>query len=402
MKRNALRAAAAYGLTCMLGLLCATSIADAQLLTSIGDPVHGERLFRQKHCSRCHGGGGDGSRVAPSVQRTALKRKPIELAGIIWNHSPEMTAKARELDIARPVLSGAETGDILAYLYSLSFSDAEGNAARGLVVLKEKRCLTCHTSARTGAPTDAPTLRDLSRFGSSVAMLEAMWRHAADMQDEMRAQQLRRVTFAADDMSHIITYLGTLASPSKASGQLKGDAREGATLFTVKGCSRCHAVYGFGGRVAPDLGTRSLPRTPSAIAGVIWNHGSRMRMVMERYGVPQPEFSSGELMNLVAYLYFLGFADPAGDVTRGRALFGSRGCARCHGTGTDARTRMGPDLSRSQAVLSSLEAARLMLEHAPKMEPKLKEMGLRWPEFEHTEMADLLAYITSLPAGKSN
>lgn len=402
MRKNALFTAGVYGLTCILMLLVEHSSAQAQLLTSIGDPAHGERLFREKQCSRCHGGGGDGSRVGPSVQKTALRRKPLELAGVIWNHSPEMTARARALGIARPVLSGAETGDILAYLYSLGFVDVPGNAARGLVLLKEKRCLTCHTNGRTAGPTDAPTLRDLTRFGSSVAMLDAMWRHSADMQDEMRAQQLRRIAFAADDMAHIITYLSTLAGPTKVSGQLRGDARDGATLFTVKGCSRCHAVYGFGGHVAPDLGTRKLPRSPSAIAGVLWNHGSRMRLVMERYGVPLPEFRDGELMNLVAYLYFLGFSDPVGDITRGRALFAARGCARCHGTSGDARTRVGPDLSRSQAVLSSLEAARLMWEHAPKMESRLKEFGLRWPQFEHSELADLLAYITSLPTGKSN
>ncbi|HEX6558625.1 MAG TPA: c-type cytochrome [Longimicrobiales bacterium] len=380
----------------LLLILTGVCALHAQLLSSIGDPARGERLFKDK-CTRCHGADAGGTTSAPALRKAGQPRQPLELAGLIWNHSPQMTAKARDLGVGRPVLTGAETGDVLAYLYSLNFVDAPGNAARGLVLLKEKKCVTCHT-AGTPAPTDAPSLRDLARFGSSVAMLDAMWWHAADMQDEMRAQQLQRVTLNGDDMSHILTYLRSLAgSAQSAPTRLSGDAREGAKLFSVKGCNRCHAIYGYGGRIASDLGVRSLPRTPGAIAGLLWNHGSRMRQLMERYGVPLPNFTRDELTNLVAYLYFLGFSDPAGDAARGRALFLSRGCVRCHATRSDARALVGPDLSRSQAVLSPLEAARLMWDHAPKMESKLREYGLKWPQFQHNELSDLLAYLNSLP-----
>ena len=394
------RASAGYVWSLCFGILlvflCSIN-APAQLLTSIGDPSRGERIFNSKACARCHGAQAGGTSRAPALRGTAKLRHPLELAGIIWNHSPQMSAKARQLGVARPVLTGSETGDVLAFLYSLSYADEPGNAARGLVLLKDKHCLTCHTNGKP-APTDAPSLRDLAKFGTSVAMLDAMWLHAADMQDEMRAQQLRRVVFNPDDMAHIITYLRTLNGARPAVQPLAGDAREGAKLFSVKGCNRCHAIYGYGGHVGPDLGTRSLPRTPSAIAGLVWNHGSRMRQLMDRYHVPLPVFTRGEMMDLVAYLYFLGFSDPVGDAAHGRILFQSLGCARCHATGAGERARVGPDLSRSQAVLSRLEAARLMWEHAPRMEARLHEYGLKWPQFKQNELSDLLAYLTSLPS----
>jgi cytochrome c2 len=382
---------------CLLFLLAtaATSSGRAQMLTTVGDPERGARLFNEKACARCHGAGAHGTTKAPALDRITRRRTPLELAAAIWNHSPGMSAKARELGIARPVLSGTETGDLLAFLYSLGFVDEPGDPKRGLLLLKQKQCLACHVSG-DAAPTDAPALNRLARFASPAAMLHAMWGHAADMQDEMRAHQLPRVTFASYDMSHIQAYFRSISGAASQPTALKGDAREGAKLFAVKGCTRCHAIHGHGSRIASDLGSRNLPRTPSAMAGLLWNHGSRMRLLMDRYGMPQPTLTRDELLNVVAYLYFLGFNDPPGDPLKGRALFRTHGCARCHATGPEVRSRTAPDLSQSQALLSSLEAARLMWQHAPKMEARLKELGMKWPQFGRGELADLIAYLSSL------
>lgn len=387
---------------CVLFLLATAAMADvrAQMLTTVGDAERGARLFNEKACARCHGLGAHGTTKAPPLEMVARQRTPLELAATIWNHSPAMSAKARELGITRPVLSGAETGDVLAYLYSLGFVDEPGDPKRGLLVLKQKQCLACHVDG-DAAPTDAPGLKRLARFASPAAMLHAMWGHAADMQDEMRAQQLQRVTFASNDMAHILAYFRGIAGSASGSSQIKGDAREGAKLFTVKGCTRCHAIHGYGGRIASDLGARKLPRTPSAMAGLLWNHGSRMRLLMDRYGMPQPTFTRDELLNVVAYLYFLGFNDQPGDPLKGRSLFRTHGCVRCHATGPDARSHTGPDLSQSQAVLSSLEAARLMWEHAPRMEARLNELGMKWPQLGRGELADLIAYLASLQKASS-
>ena len=382
------------GFVLVLVALTSVSEAAAQIMTAVGDPVNGERLFKEKACARCHGVRAGGTTNAPALGKVARQRSPLELAATIWNHSPEMSAKARELGIRRPPLTATETGDVLAFLYSLSFVDDPGNPKRGLALLKQKQCLVCHSDG-SAKPTDAPDLKQLVDFASAQAMLHAMWVHAADMQEEMRAQQIRRVTFAGTDMADIVAYLQSIGG-RKQNAVISGDAREGAKLFAVKGCTRCHSINRYGGHVGQDLGSHKLPRTPSGMAGLLWNHGSRMRQLMDRYAVPLPKFTREELLNVVAYLYFLGFDDPPGDPLKGRALFSARGCARCHGTGADTRTRTGPDLSQSQAVLSSLEAARLMWEHAPKMEARLTQLGIKWPEFARGELADLIAYINSL------
>ncbi|MBI4560665.1 MAG: c-type cytochrome [Candidatus Rokubacteria bacterium] len=185
-------------------------------------------------------------------------------------------------------------------------------------------------------------------------------------------------------------------APSRAA--VPGDPREGWKLFTIKGCIRCHAVQGQGGKVGPDLSRGRLPQTPSGLAALLWNHGDRMQEEMPRRGVPPPTFRGTEISDLVAYLYFVGFFDPPADRTRGRAVFVSKGCVRCHSIKGKGGT-VGPDLARSEAVLSPVEAARLMWNHAPFMETRMKELGISWPLFEGNEMVDLLGYLASLPGG---
>ncbi|HSL72031.1 MAG TPA: hypothetical protein VK864_17415, partial [Longimicrobiales bacterium] len=59
---------------------------------------------------------------------------------------------------------------------------------------------------------------------------------------------------------------------------------------------------------------------------------------------------------------------------------------------------VGPDLARSQAVLSPMEAARLMWQHAPSMQQRLQDMRIAWPQLNGAELSDLIAYLSSLPS----
>ncbi len=304
----------------------------------------------------------------------------------------------RELGISRPLLSGSEMADLMAYLYALNYFDQHGDPRRGARLFEEKRCLTCHAAGGRGGPI-GPPVETLGNFGSPLLMIQAMWNHGPEMQERMKVLGIPRLILQGTDMADILAFLrkegGREGVPSRAA--VPGDAREGWKLFTIKGCIRCHAVQGQGGKVGPDLSRRRLPQTPSGLAALLWNHGSRMQEEMpRRLGVPPPTFKGTEVSDLVAYLYFIGFFDPPGDPARGRAVFGSKGCVRCHAVGGRGGT-VGPDLARSQAVLSPVEAARLMWNHAPFMEARMKELGISWPTFEGDDMADLLAYLASLP-----
>lgn len=383
--------------------LCLTTLARpaaAQVFTPLGDPLKGERLFEAKGCIRCHRANGKGGTVGPNLSRLGQQRDLLQLAGLFWNHSPGMSAKMRELGITRPLLSGSEMADIMAFLYALNYFDEPGDPARGARLFREKQCVSCHGSGGTGGSI-GPPIEKLGDYGSALLMIQAMWNHASEMQERMRTLDLRLPVFEGTDMADLLAFLRRegkregLATPSL----VPGDPREGWKLFTVKGCIRCHSVQGQGGKIGQDLSQRRLPQTPSGLAGLLWNHSSRMRQMMELLDVPPPTFTGSEVSDLVAYLYFVGFFGPPADASRGRILFSSKGCVRCHAVAGKGGT-VGPDLARSEAVLSPVEAARLMWNHAPLMEARMHELGIAWPTFAGNEMADLLAYLASIPTTK--
>ncbi|MBI4545139.1 MAG: c-type cytochrome [Gemmatimonadetes bacterium] len=374
--------------------------AQAQLFTPLGDAQRGERLFEAKGCTRCHRVEGRGGRIGPDLSRLGQQRDLPQLAGLFWNHSPRMSQRMRELGITRPLLSGSEMADIMAYLYVLNYFDEPGDSARGARLFRDKRCVSCHAVAGAGGGI-GPPVESLGNFGSALLMIQAMWNHGPEMQERMQTLGIHRLTFQGTDMADLLAFLRTQGrgDPPPAPALVPGDPREGWKLFTIKGCIRCHSVQGHGGKLGPDLSRHDLPRTPSALAGLLWNHGSRMRQLMLRYDVPPPTFSGTEVSDLVAYLYFIGFFGPPASAARGRGLFAAKGCVRCHAVNGKGG-KVGPDLARSQAVLSPVEAARLMWGHAPFMEARMKELGIPWPVFEGNEMADLLAYLTSLPGSR--
>ena len=55
-----------------------------------------------------------------------------------------------------------------------------------------------------------------------------------------------------------------------------------------------------------------------------------------------------------------------------------------------------PELTKSKASLSPINAATEMWNHAPMMEEKMQEKQLPWPKFDGSEIADLLEYLGSV------
>lgn len=86
---------------------------------------------------------------------------------------------------------------------------------------------------------------------------------------------------------------------------LPGSPTEGRRLFQEKGCLKCHAVKGKGGKVGPDLGRSGLKRTVSEVAGIMGNHAPKMSAKMKELGIPEPKFAGEEMRDLVAYIQSL-------------------------------------------------------------------------------------------------
>lgn len=81
----------------------------------------------------------------------------------------------------------------------------------------------------------------------------------------------------------------------------------------------------------------------------------------------------------------------SGDPDRGRALFASKHCARCHVP--RAEPGLGPPLEDLRRPQGEMELAGRLWNHVPVMFATLAREGLPWPDISVAEMGHLMAYL---------
>jgi cytochrome c2 len=325
----------------------------------------------------------------------------MQLAGALWNHSPQMIEKMRERHIARPAISPDEMGSLAAFLYFLNYFDPPGDAARGEKLFSKNGCGSCHTVGRNGEGV-GPALDRYKRFASPLFLARAMWSHGPAMAKKMQEMNIPRPAFAGGDLADIFAYIQT-ASAEKSTPKVymvPGSPARGQQVFADKGCVRCHAIRGAGGLTGPDLGRADLHRRVTEIAGRMWNHQPVMGTELQALGLQLPQFSDQEISDLISYLFFLQYFDPPGDADKGQTIYVDKGCVLCHYAPRGADKPLAPDLSRSPAITSPLNLAAAMWNHAPTMEAQIRERGLPWPQFQGDEVRDLIAYLRARAPGQ--
>jgi mono/diheme cytochrome c family protein len=370
--------------------------AEDGATTLPGDPLAGRQVFLEKACDHCHAVWGEGGTLGPDLGKGGMWRSVMQLAGVLWNHSPEMIEKMRERRIARPSISSAEMANLAAFLYYLDYFDPPGDPVKGESLFAERGCGRCHAVGGRGGRV-GPRLDGLKRFASPLFLAGAMWTHGPAMARKMAETQVPRPRFEGADLADILAYVQR--DSAEKSGEkvymVPGSPARGGKVFAAKGCVDCHAVRGAGGRVGPDLGNRPLHRSVTEMAGQMWNHEPTMWAKMQALGIPLPEFSEQDLSDLIAYLFFLQYFDPPGNVERGKSVYLDKGCVLCHYAPAGTEKLLAPDLSRSRALASPMELSSAMWNHAPVMETQFRERGLPWPRFSGDEVRDLVAYLLS-------
>jgi len=122
------------------------------------------------------------------------------------------------------------------------------------------------------------------------------------------------------------------------------DPMAGVRVFAAKGCEKCHAINGVGGKVGPDLAKSTRPHSFFDVAAALWNHLPRMTERMKQLGITRPELTSQEAGDLIGFLYTLGYFDRPGNAATGRKLFADKKCSVCHSVGGVGGT-VGPKLN---------------------------------------------------------
>jgi len=181
---------------------------------------------------------------------------------------------------------------------------------------------------------------------------------------------------------------------------LPEDPAKGARLFVRKGCVKCHALKGEGGKTGPDFGRIDLGDTQLDLAGKVWNHIPSMIMGMERVKMIKPTLTGKEFTDLSAYLYFIKFFDEPGNPTKGRYVFNEKGCNLCHPLSGRGKTGE-PGLDEFPQNISPIFLSQAIWNHGPNMIAEMLKLGIKWPEFKDTEMMDLLEYIKTNAKGGS-
>jgi mono/diheme cytochrome c family protein len=356
-------------------LIFLASMAATHAANIAADSARGEKLFASLSCIQCHSVNGVGGKVAADLGRRIDRNfTPASLASTMWNHAPSMWAAMREREIRAGDLDEQAATDLFAYFYSARFFEKPGDAGRGKRLFSDRACSTCHSLSEAIKPGVKP-VSQWSALTDPIALTEAMWNHAPNMFAEFKLRKIGWPQLSGQDLTDLLVYLRNLPGTRDRAAVFETTAgTNGEALFKSKGCAACHLP-------GSALAARIKGRTLTDISAAMWNHAPRMPA--------QPaHFDSGEMRELLSYLWARQFFEDAGDAGRGKRVFTAKHCAACHGgTSVDA-----PKLAGS---FTGIVMASALWHHGPKMLEKMQGQGVRWPRFDGREMSDLIAYLNS-------
>ena len=179
------------------------------------------------------------------------------------------------------------------------------------------------------------------------------------------------------------------------------DPLAGSRVFGVRGCVKCHAVSGVGGKIGPDLGRIQHPRSLEDLAAAMWNHLPHMAERMQQLGIDRPQLSPRKTGDLIAFLFSVNYFAPPGDLAAGRRLFREKRCIVCHqvaGTGG----AVGPNLDFLGQYATPIFVAAATWNHGPAMAQAMRVRAIQRPTFTGSELGDLIAYLRSASPGPAD
>jgi mono/diheme cytochrome c family protein len=376
----------------MLLILLIARSSFAQEIDLPTDPLNGRIVFEEKECISCHAIGGYGGTAGPDLSRDQYFGSSLDLASVIWNHTPQMNRKFRQLRMNRPKFSEKEMLDLLGFLYYLRYLGEPGSVSNGKRLLDTKGCLNCHSVGGQGGKV-GPDFESIPRYSAPLHLVQEMWNHGPAMQQQFRKSGSKYPVLSGEEIVDIASYLRQVSTAEVEIRLSPGNPKNGRVLFEEKHCADCHIGEGKRKRIEAGLIRIDLKKGVTEVASMMWNHGQVMMELMQKQSIDWPRFEGNEMADIIAYIYFLGFEDQPGDVQKGEQIFAAKGCASCHKKGGGGK---GPDLATTKHFDSPVRMIQLMWNHAGEMEDLLITQNKRWPELSSREMRDLYAYLRTV------
>jgi len=170
------------------------------------------------------------------------------------------------------------------------------------------------------------------------------------------------------------------------------DPLRGSKLFVSKGCVKCHAIWGIGDTLGPDLAQMSKEQNLLQLTGLLWSHSPKMIEIMQERGVSRPTFTPQEMGDLMGYIYYFNYFDRPGNFSEGEKFFVEKGCRSCHSVGKNGDKDEIPLDDYGKYISPSFLVTGLW-NHSPEILSGMRRIGIKQPEFKGQELAHLLAYI---------
>ena len=300
---------------------------------------------------------------------------------------PAMLSEMEAAKIPAPALRVSEVADLFAYFYSTLYFSPRGNATRGGSVFVTKQCSNCHSEILNTDPRDSlkETWMDLK---DPSLWAERMWNHATEMQAAMSNRGIRWPRLSDQDVVDLVMFLGTRAgTESEAYEFTVGEPDAGRSVFESS-CANCHSL-GQREKSKVDLSSRAAPLSVTGYVAAMWNHAPEMK----RKSGATPKLASGEMADVVAFLFSQRYFFEPGDAERGRKVYENKSCELCHDV---RRNQTGaPDLTKPMEAYSPIVLTGAAWLHGSAMMQTMKQQRIDWPEFKGREMADLIAFLNS-------
>ena len=137
-----------------------------------------------------------------------LPRTMTQMAGRMWNHSPEMWAAMKAKGIERPTFEGKDMADLIAFLYSVRYFELGGSPIIGQELFDERKCTQCHGSDARGGKI-GPNLRKVGKVYTPVNFALALWSHGPRMYTKAEELGLGWPTLNEGDLGHLLAFLNS-------------------------------------------------------------------------------------------------------------------------------------------------------------------------------------------------
>ncbi len=352
-----------------------TSTASA---AGLADASRGARILADRQCFECHDFARNAGRASTGplakLRRTHLK--PAQLVGAIWSHLPEMWGGAGGKTPSTAGWSEGDASDVLAWFAAAGYFEPAGDSRKGALLFASQGCGKCHApSAETGdvrpANGDALPVDRWTSLHDPIGLLHAAWRHAPSMKASLDRKTMNWPSLTVSELADILAYVYSLNPPKGPALTLTlGDTEKGKAVYSMKGCASCHARI-------PAEREAGLLHSFTELSAVFWNHAPMMTSL-------PASLTREEIADVVAYLWASRYFEDSGNVVRGKAVFERKRCVTCHAE---------PKPVAKKSAMAMLAA---VWKHSPAVLQQTREKGPGWAKFEGGEMADLLAYLSSL------